>query len=305
MQNRALVTGASGFIGTALSKRLISEGVQVAAMPRAYLQSPVLCSDYVKKVNPSYIFHLAAYGNHSTQKDVSEHISSNILKTYFMLDAARQLKSLKSFVNFGSSSEYGIKSQAMSEGDLPEADTFYGVTKIAGTYLTRAFARQYNMPAITVRPFSVYGEGEADFRLIPTLIKQATEDTPFTIDPEPVHDWIYIEDFIDGVYTVAVGANDVKGMVFNIGTGEQSTNEQVAREIANIAGVKYRVKPFERRPNEAKSWRADTTILTALGWKPLHTLHAGLENTYKFYKQKYATERSGQNGASKAKKKNN
>lgn len=237
---------------------------------------------------PDYIYHLAAYGNMSHQKDIAMTVMANIIGTFNMLNESKELD-YKAFIQFGSSSEYGKKNQAMAETDVLQPTTFYGASKAGATHLARAFALQYQKPIITVRPFSVYGEEEADFRFIPTICRSLILDQSFNLDEYGNHDWIYISDFIDGLFTIQEKVNYYKGEVINIGTGRMHTNKEIVQTLEKIAGKKALAVPMNnQRPNDSEVWMADITRLTKVfGWYPKVMLQEGLQKTYEFYKQKY------------------
>ncbi|MFH1388443.1 MAG: NAD-dependent epimerase/dehydratase family protein [Patescibacteria group bacterium] len=189
-----LVTGSNGFIGKELVRTLENKGHKVVRFDRNILYKPRILKSQIRKILPAKIFHLAAYGNHSNQKDISKIVYCNYIATYNLLDATKDLN-IDSFINTGSSSEYGRKRIPMKEDMHLETDTFYGATKAGSTYLSRAFAKQFNMHIVTVRPFSVYGPGEDQKRFIPTVIKCALNEETLNL-AQGVHDWIYISDFI-------------------------------------------------------------------------------------------------------------
>lgn len=291
-QKTAIVTGSTGFIGSHLVQRLLNLGIKTAGLPRDLLLNPNELQEYIKSIKPNYIFHLAAYGNHSTQTDFNETVATNIIKTAMLFSAVKDIK-LEAFINFGSSSEYGKKDMPMSENSFLEPDTYYGATKAASTLLGRAFAVQHAKPVVTVRPFSVYGEGEADFRFIPTVIKSLVKNTTMPLDGRPMHDWIYVQDFIDGVIKVVKNADKLAGQVVNIGTGIQYSNDEVAQELERISGKQLLFDAFGYfRKYDNTFWVADNNKLLSLGWKPKHTLKEGLTKTYEYYQQRFKEKNS-------------
>lgn len=272
------LSGGHGFIGNWLAESFKADGQPVVYIERDL--DPIQLEEALKKIAPDYIFHLSAYGNHYDQKDTDQIIATNILKTYLILKATKDIP-YKAFINFGSSSEYGKKNRPMNEIDLPETDTFYGASKLAGTYLCRAFARQYNKPIVTIRPFSVYGSGEAEFRFIPKVIKHLQSGEEMELAEEPTHDWIYIEDFINAVMLVAKKVELLSGLAVNIGTGICSTNLEVVKELENISGHKLNYKKVKGREYDTTKWVARNDLLKSLGWRQKYFLVDGLKATYK------------------------
>ena len=293
MKKVALITGASGFIGQHLSKRLIKEGFGVYSFGREVLYDPTKLSEQVKIVSPSHIFNLAAYGNHRIQTDDDETIAANYMLTYLLLKYTKNTP-YELFVQFGSSSEYGERANPMHEGEKLVPTTLYGATKAGASILTNTFGRVYKKPTVVVRPFSVYGEGEADFRFIPKVIRSLIEDEEMNVNTEANHDWIYINDFIDGVMTVC---ETVKTEGFpvhteiNIGTGTQTNNGKIIKLLEGISGKKLKYKDtYSMSIGDSQRWVADNGFLKFLKWTENIGLKEGLKRTYKYYKKIYERE---------------
>ena len=262
---RCLITGSHGLIGQALSRRLIKRGHKVLALPRDW------------KVIPDFdwLFHLGAYGNHSNQTNTQEIFRVNIVRTWQLLQATKSMK-YKAFVNISTSSV-----------NLPY-QTFYSASKGATELIIRAFINEYKLPIINVRPFSVYGEGEADFRLIPTIMRSIMQGKKIVVAPG-YHDWIYVEDFIDALLLIVRKIKKTKGTTIDVGTGIQYSNFAVLETSEKIANhtASYNYTTQRIRPYDTDNWVADISFLTKLGWKPKHSLKDGLKETYKYYKSLY------------------
>lgn len=274
-----LITGAGGFIGSHLVETLKSRGEKTVCLDRKYLYSPKNLKKIISANKPNRVYHLAAYGNHSNQKEVGRIFKANLLGTFNLLNALKDIN-IESFINTGSSSEYGKKNTAMEESMILEPDTFYGATKAGATYLARAFAKQYKIPAVTIRPFSVYGPGEASHRFIPTLIKCCQTGNPITL-ASGVHDWIYIDDFIAGVLLVAKNAKKLSGEVINIGTGKQYSNMQIVKIVSENFNrpIKIERTKMLRTYDTTKMWKADNKKIKSLGWKPKTDIVEGIKKT--------------------------
>ena len=279
MYKKCLITGGSGFIGSALKIELIKRGYNVVALPRQLLFKPKLLEKFVIEASPDLIFHLAAFGNKYFQKDENQIFETNIIGTFNLLNATKQLK-FTAFINTGSSYEYGVKDKPMSEVDFLDTDTFYGVTKASATMLCRAFAKKYNKPIVTVRPFSVYGPNDDEEKFIPTVIRCATLNQNLKL-ASGVHDWIFIDDYINGVFKVVKNIRKIQGRVVNIGTGKQITNKKVVQVIEKVFGKKIKIErsvPI-RNYDTNISWVADNKLLKSLGWKNKYDLTKGIKKT--------------------------
>ena len=274
---KAVISGQSGFIGSHLHQALLSRKYSVARITQEVLYSPNNLKAFFKEEQPDYIFHLASYGNHNNQTDRAMTIFSNIIGTYNMLDASLDI-AYKAFFYFSSSSVR-----------LPH-ETFYSAAKASAERIIRAFINVFDKPIITIRPFSIYGPGEADFRFIPTIIRSIETKQKMALDPDPMHDWIYIDDMIDALIFLLTPKHITyaKGQRIQIGTGEQATNIGVAEMLREISGKELKYE-FERnmRPYDTKFWKADTAFMNTLGWKTKVSLEEGLRKTYQWHKEKY------------------
>ena len=268
-QEKAFVTGHNGFIGKHLLERLKAR--------RTYLYNRDEPVESLATFKPNYIYHLAA----EIYKE-DEMLDSNILLTYKLLEQARKLPDLKAFIYIGSSSEYGRKDHPMSETDYLDPTNMYEATKGAGTLLCQAYARTYGVPVVIARPFSLYGEHEPRKRFIPTIIKNIKKHRRLDISPG-VHDFIHIDDFIDGLFILA--ENTHPGEIYNFGTGVQTSNEELVELIEDIIGdkalkaLKALIDPLHNYDSDC--WVADISKAEELGWKPNHTLESGLTLTVK------------------------
>lgn len=235
------ITGANGFIGKALQEYL--KGNDVVCINRNHY--PFDFDD------DSTVIHLAAYGNHSYQKDRSDIIRANIRMLEVMLDAFA-FSSARKFYNISTSSV-----------TLP-VQTLYSSSKLFGECLVNS----YNDPRmVNIRPYSVYGPGEALHRFIPTVIKHLNTGEEMVIDPGAVHDWIYIDDFIYMLFADKV----------NIGTGIQHTNMQVIRMLEQISGKELFYKVQKQREYDTDNWHCPELN------KNCASLFDGLKATYESF----------------------
>jgi nucleoside-diphosphate-sugar epimerase len=263
--SKILITGADGFIAGNLRKKLEDYNDVV-------LYGRENRPDQIEK-DTEIIFHLAA-----ELKKEDEMFYSNTWLTDDLLEVARKLPYLKAFVNVGSSSEYGRKSYPIKETDFLEPTTIYEGTKAAATLLCQSYARAYDLPIVTARPFTVYGPREQSFKLIPTVYNKIINNE--TIDlANGVHDFLYVDDFIDGLITLSKEPKErLQGDIVNFGTGVQTTNLQVVRLMEKILGKEAKINRVNKiRPYDSNCWVCDTRYaFLKYGWSALTSLKEGV-----------------------------
>jgi nucleoside-diphosphate-sugar epimerase len=293
-----LVTGATGFVGSNVLRRLSRSRADLHVIARESsslwriediiddvkrytpdLSDTGSIKKVIHEINPDIVYHLATYGGNPRQDNFRQIIESNFFGTINLLNACKET-GFDLFVNTGSSSEYGIKPVPMKETDLLEPRNNYGISKIASTLYCQSVALNENLPVITVRLFSPYGDYEDRSRLIPSVILSCLRGkNPEISSPDFVRDFIYIEDVID-LYEKLPDAGTISGHIFNAGSGKQHTVGEVVNSIIRITGnmVKPVVGLPQQWPNEPEVWQADMSkTIKTLDWVPKHNLDAGLK----------------------------
>ncbi len=272
------ISGSSGFIGSHLRKRFPKRNTLF--IPHKYLKDIGKLKELAETKPPTVIYHFAAYGNMAHQKNDYQMVESNIFYLWNLLSATKDTN-YSMLINCSTSSVYGEKNHPMHETNSLEAKDFYAVTKMCGELLVRAFVEKYDKPVVNIRPFSVYGPGEADFRFIPTIIRCIKENKPMKLAPG-MHDWIYIEDFLDAIMAIQERIKDVKGLAVNIGTGQQFDNYDVFKHLCMLAGKDMNDLPVEhiRLLRSRESWVADNSLLHRLGWVQKYSLIDGLKEIW-------------------------
>jgi len=306
MNESYLVTGATGFVGACLSRALVKQGKAVSILVRDKnlnwrlndISSKLNIYEcditdkklgYVMdKIKPSHIFHLAAYGSLPQQDNFDQMIRVNLKGTKNLIDALEKFD-YKVFVNTGSSSEYGIKDDQMSEKDVLAPANDYGVTKASSTLYSQKQANRTGKPIITFRLFSPYGYYEDINRLIPSLILKALKNETIELSsPKNVRDFIFIEDVVSAY--IKVSNSDFKsGEIFNVGSGNQHNVKEVVDEVMSLVNSKSKILwekiTVQKRQIEPQTWEANIEkIKSELDWRPKHSLSEGLRKTVDWFR---------------------
>lgn len=232
------ITGANGFIGKAVCDHLKNDEV----IKLKHNHYPFIFDA------GSTVIHLAAYGNHYNQTDRNQIIQSNVTTLRFLLDAFH-LSDATKFYNISSSSV-----------TLP-VQTLYSASKLFG----EAIVNSYNdARMVNVRPYSIYGPGEAAHRFIPTIIRSLQSGDQMVIDTDAVHDWVYVDDFVTCMF---------EGYT-EIGSGMQATNLDIVNALELVSGKKLNyAKANGVRSYDSAKWVCPIGV-------PCRSLLAGLRKTY-------------------------
>lgn len=302
---RVAITGATGFVGANLVRRAVTRGADVSvivrnnsdiwrirdslpdiAVVRADITRLENLREGLRSARPDILFHTAVYGGSPRQDDIGTIIRTNICGTVNLLRCCADI-SPEIFVNTGSSSEYGLKQDPMTEADLPAPINHYGAAKAAATVFCREFAVAENVPAVTLRLFSPFGPFEDKNRLVPSVILAALQERDPVISSRAfVRDFIFIDDVMDA-YEKTAAIRHPEGQVLNIGSGKQHTVGEVADTIVALTGNRVHVKTGipQAWKHEPSCWQADIRHAKAgLGWEPRHRLQDGLAATIDWFK---------------------
>lgn len=303
---RVVLTGATGFVGANLCRRLLEEGHEVHCLVRphhkswrlsdiqAHLQMRVVeLADHaglaalLSQIRPDWVFHLAAYGAYSWQQDLTPAIQVNLLNTINLVEACRQV-GFEALVTTGSSSEYGFKAFPAAEDDPLDPNSYYAVAKAGATMFCRYTAQRFHLPIHILRLYSVYGPYEEPRRLIPSVIVNALRGTlPPLVSAEVARDFVFAQDVNDAYLTVAASASDLPfGSIFNVGSGKQTTIRELVTLTRSLFAIpeEPRWGSMENRSWDTNTWVADNSRLLSAGWSPKHSFRAGYIETIDWFK---------------------
>jgi NAD dependent epimerase/dehydratase len=304
-----VVTGAGGFIGSALVERLVGVGARVRAMLRytsraergclSYVSAPVMQEveitfgdvrdvDAMREIirGADAIFHLSALvGIPYSYEHPQEVIDTNILGTANVLLVAKELGTLERVVLTSTSEVYGSALYTPIDEQHPlQAQSPYSATKIASDALGLSFNRSFGMPITIVRPFNAYGPRQSARAVIPTIISQALTDRKLKLGAiDTTRDFTYVEDTARGFVDVA-SSDAALGEVVNLGSGVEISIRDVIKQVAKIVGHDLEIIVEDRRvrpeTSEVSRLHAESSkALQLAGWRAEVSLDEGLRRT--------------------------
>jgi nucleoside-diphosphate-sugar epimerase len=303
---RVLVTGATGFIGSHMARRLVTEGAEVSVFMRTS-SDPCLLADVLDRVAvhevdiceedavgaammqicPDVVFHLAAIGMSEPFVSPPVAVRVNVQGTLHLLEAARKC-GVRRFVHSGTAYEYGDA----ATGDTPNQEVLdpvntYAASKAAARAFVRLYARIYGLPTVNMRLFAVYGPGQPPKTLISSAVCAALEDRDFPMTPgEQMRDFVFVGDVVEGYLRAAVAAG-VEGVSIDMGTGRACKIRKVVTKLFEMSGSRGKplVGALPYRPSETMKQVADTHVARELlDWQATTSLEDGLRQTIDWYR---------------------
>jgi UDP-glucose 4-epimerase len=286
-----LVTGGAGFIGSHLCEGLLAQGYQVRVLDNlAYgnRQSVPSGAEFIQgdirdiaacqraAAGMHGVFHCAAMSRSGpSQEQIDICTGSNIVGTQNMLLAARDA-GVKRFIYSGSSTYYGNRAPPHRESDPPDLLNMYGLTKRVGEQYCLMFDESFDLPALVLRYFNVYGprqpETGAYALVLGIFLRNHAENKVLEIhgDGSQRRDFVHVRDVVAA--NIAAYHSNLRGEVFNVGSGENISVKELA-DMISPAQVHA-----EGRKGDAAATLADISrIKAALGWAPQISFADGLK----------------------------
>ncbi|GAK61037.1 NAD-dependent epimerase/dehydratase [Candidatus Vecturithrix granuli] len=306
---KCLVTGAAGFLGSHISERLIGMGAEVIGIdcfidyyPRAlkeknleylrtqdkftFLEESLLRVNLVELLNGvEYIFHQAAQAGvrASWGKDFEIYTENNIKATQYLLEACKS-HSIKRLVYASSSSVYGdVKEFPMRESMYPQPISPYGVSKLAAEHLCYLYWKNFSVPTVSLRYFTVYGPRQRPDMAFNKFIKALLAGGVIRIygDGEQTRDFTFYSDAVQA--NIAAMTAGQLGGVYNIGGGSRVTVNHVLMLLETITGITPKVAYEGGQKGDVRHTYADTSRAKLdLGYEPQVDIEEGLRQEYEW-----------------------
>ena len=309
-----LVTGAAGFIGSAITRELVKQGESVRALDNLctgslqnlshaldrveFIEADILDRTCLEKAcqGVDYVLHQAALPlvPLSVDDPLKTH-DVNLTGTMNVLLAARDT-GVKRVVYAGSSSIYGENEiQPKLENMLPDPVSPYAVQKLAGEYYARCFSRMYGVETVCLRYFNVFGPYQSSDSsysgVIARFIAQMIVGDPPVIfgDGEQTRDFIYLNNVVHAnLLAIKAPAESVDGRSFNIGTGKAYSINLMIALLKDLLGFKQEAYYQSPRPGDVRHSRADiSSAQKYLKYESVVSFEEGLRRTVDWYSKKH------------------
>jgi UDP-glucuronate 4-epimerase len=300
---RAVVTGAAGFIGSHLTDALLADGHEVVgidsfddyysrAVKERNLESALheqrfrfheldIVKHDLREVidGAEVVFHLASRSGvrASPDEEFDNQVRANVVATQRLLESLVRHK-LTRFVYASSWSVYGEAERLPTkESSVPLPLTSYGVTKLAGEHLVQLYSRNFGLPAVSLRYFTVYGPRQRPDMAIAQFMRKLTEGEEIEIfgDGEQAREFTFVSDAVEA--TVRAATAEVSGRVLNVGGGSRASINSVLFLLEEITGIKARRRFLPATPEDRRQTGASINLARrCLDWEPRISLRNGL-----------------------------
>jgi nucleoside-diphosphate-sugar epimerase len=311
---RIFITGGAGFIGSTLVERLSTENQVVVFdnLRRNALAGTGLLERPSVKLVKGDVLDREAVGRALQGCDAVIHMASiagvdtvlqhpvttmrvSLLGTANVLDAALEAGGVRRFIDFSTSEVFGRYAYNVTEfgattlGAVGEARWTYAVAKLATEHLAMSYHKEHRLPAVSVRPFNIYGPRQVGEGAVHHFIVRALRGEPLTVhnDGSQIRAWCYVDDIVDGIL-LALVRDEAVGQAFNIGNPRSTlTIYNLAREIARLSSSASRIEfvKWDQPDVELRIPNIDKAR-DRLGFRPKVDLEEGLLRTILWYRQR-------------------
>ena len=310
---QVVITGVAGFIGSTLAEKLLHDGHNVRGIDsftnyypprmkeknienclkhtnfsliRQDLESSLDLSTIFK--NAEYIFHLAAQPGvrASWGKEFVIYVKNNISVTQKILESLKNNTTLKKFVLASSSSVYGNQPSIMNEEtSLTRPVSPYGVTKLAAENLANLYFKNYKIPTVSLRYFTVYGPKQRPDMAFTRFFNSIIKDKKLSIfgNGEQTRDFTYVDDIVKA--TINAATSDSVGEIFNVGGGSVFSLSQIIEFMKEITEKEFEIDFSAEQKGDVKHTSADISKAEKLiNYKSNTDIKYGLTQQYEYIK---------------------
>lgn len=300
---RVFVAGHRGMVGSAIVRRLASEGCGTLTATREELdlRDQQMVRRWMTDHKPDAVVLAAAKvgGILANDSYPADFLYDNLVIETNVIEAAFRSEVGK-LIFLGSSCIYPkfapqpIREDALLTGSLEPTNEWYAIAKIAGLKLCQAYRRQHGVDYVSAMPTNLYGPGD-NFDLdkshvIPALMRKAHEaklagESSLTIwgSGKPMREFLHVDDAADAmVYLLNSYSGD--GHV-NVGSGEDIPILDLARLVASVVGFEGEIRNDPTKPDGTPRKLMDVSTLFGTGWRPRYDLRTGLEQTYAWFRE--------------------
>lgn len=308
------ITGGSGFIGSAISLRLVEHSRIVAydnclrdalrfTQLKKHKNFKFITGDILdyKKLKKSMrgcgiIIHLAAIAGVSSYYNTPlKTMEVNMLGTRSLLEAAKEMP-IERFINFSTSEVYGINAKNVNEGSptiqgpMSEKRWCYAISKIAAEKLCFSYYWEYGLPVISIRPFNIYGPGQIGEGAIKIFALRALGNKTIFVNGNgsQVRAWCHIDDLVEAVM-LCLEKKQALGQVFNIGNRQEPISSlRLAELVKKISSSNSKIVFRKSRHTDVKIRIPDTSkARNILGFKAKIGLRQGIDDAVLWYASEY------------------
>jgi nucleoside-diphosphate-sugar epimerase len=298
---RIFVTGGSGFLGSHLVLDLMERGHEVAVLLRPESASWRLgeardrlhvipgALEHLERLRgalqafaPEAVVHMAWRGVAGGDRNNPVQ-AANVAETVGLVELAAEAGA-KTFVGAGSQAEYGPYDRAIREDDTPRPTTLYGMAKLAAGSMAMRLAEERGLRAAWLRIFSTYGPKDADYWLIPSMIRNLRSGQHMALTAcEQRWGFLHARDAASAFRLAATHA-DARG-IFNVGSPEAPPLRETVTRLRDLVapGAALGFGELAYRPDQVMVLAADVSRMLALGWKPGVSLDEGLRETVNWH----------------------
>lgn len=233
---KILITGGKGFLGSNIARKAINMGDEVLIISRDNTNP----SHQIIEFNPDVIIHCAWKGGNNYNDINSLSQFDNVSQGIELIELIKHLPTKTKFIGLGSFAEYGILNTPALETDIEQPTNLYGLSKYTFKNYSKMLCDKYNIEWGWVRPCYVYGPGDVNTRLIPTIINKLLKKEEVELDEcNKIIDYIYIDDFINFMYSLIIEKIDG---VYNICSGQQYNLKDIVKKIGLLMGKLDNIK---------------------------------------------------------------